>query len=875
MDPKTRAGTNTSSEFEESFRALTGHDAYPWQKRLYRDWFMAGRVPSAISLPTGTGKTSTMALWLLACGSGAPLPRRLVWVVDRRVVVDQATREAENLLTSLDSPELTKVKRSFLDLSVAGEEGEAPIAVSTLRGEHEDNRDWSKDPSRHAIIVGTVDMVGSRLLFSGYGDGRWHRPFHAGLLAVDTLLVLDEAQLSPPFEALVREVEKLRQGTTAPLPAFHFLPISATLRSGAPFGLNPGDCDDAATLSKILRAPKRARWHGSLEASLPPEEFVQRIVQQALEPKDAGNRVVVYLDRVKDVPRVSRELEMHANSEVVVLTGTIRGHERDQLLSDPVFGRFLKRDDPGHGPAYLVSTSAGEVGIDLYSDHAICDLVAADRMIQRLGRVNRAGDGSATVDIVVRGAEESRARIGGKRGEAREARREALDNAVLETERYLRGLPGLSPAELEERPPPSAAFTPAPPYPPLRPWLLDAWSLTSEPHPDLPVDAWLRGTDSGAPDVYFAWREEVEILADPSLLDKEDVEAILGEYRLLPREILRNDAEAARAYLLTMSKAKRTATSPVVVLSPSGEVEYRGPMARLLTEDGKAIRRDILLPYRTFLLPVRVGGLDARGMLDPEVAQPATDVSGATGVSGDRRRRGELVETEEGFEFRPIGENGPMLGVTREEVLRKAKAALGLPRLRTFPLKRRPEVDRRSELVYFKAQQDPGSQADPGEMLLEEHLERARAKAEAISQKLGLDPALSGPLVAASHSHDRGKARAIWQEYAGNADLARPLAKSARYRRAEVLGGYRHELGSVVEMKPGSEGLVLHLVAAHHGYGRPCFTDRMLDREHPQESRRQRDLLMRGFVSLQRQFGWWGLAYLESLVKAADGMASS
>ncbi len=874
MASEIHVGANTTSGFEVPFRALTGHEPYPWQKRLFVDWFMAGRIPSAISLPTGTGKTTIMALWLLARGSGSTLPRRLVWVVDRRVVVDQATQEAENLLKALVSPALDGTRRALLDLSVTGKEGAPPLSVSTLRGEHEDNREWSRDPSRPAIIVGTVDMVGSRLLFSGYGDGRWHRPFHAGLLAVDTLLVLDEAQLSAPFEALVREVERLQQDKS-PLPSFRFLPISATLRSGAPFRLSPGDREGATPLSKILRAPKRARWHGSRDAPLPPEEFVQRVVQQALGHKDDGGRVVVYLDRVKDVPRVARELEKHDNLDVVVLTGTVRGHERDQLMSDPVFGRFLQGSDPGQGPAYLVSTSAGEVGINLYSDHAICDLVAADRMIQRLGRVNRAGNGSATVDIVVRETEESRARIGGKRGEARAARREARDNAVLETERYLRSLPGLSPAEMEERPPPSAAFTPAPPYPPLRSWLLDAWSLTSEPHPDLPVDAWLRGTDAGIPDVYFAWREEVEVLADPSLLDKEDVETILGEYRLLPREILRSDAQVAQAHLLTMARAKRTAPSSVVVLSPTGEVQYRGPLGRLLTEDEKSIRRDILLPYRTILLPVRVGGLNDRGMLDPEVTQPATDVSGTIGAPGEKRGRGELVETEEGFEMRLSGGASLLQGATRQEVLHKAKAQLDLPRLRSFPLKRRTDADLGRELVYFKAQRDPGSQTDTGEMLLEVHLEVAGAKAETISRMLRLDTALAEQLVAAARSHDRGKARSIWQDYAGNADLSRPLAKSTHYRRGEFLGGYRHELGSVVEMNPGSNALARHLVAAHHGYGRPCFTDRMMDREHPKESRQQRELLMRGFVLLQREFGWWGLAYLESLVKAADGMASS
>ena len=45
----------------------------------------------------------------------------------------------------------------------------AGVTVSTLRGKFADNHAWNLDPSRPAIIVGTVDMIGSRMLFAGYG----------------------------------------------------------------------------------------------------------------------------------------------------------------------------------------------------------------------------------------------------------------------------------------------------------------------------------------------------------------------------------------------------------------------------------------------------------------------------------------------------------------------------------------------------------------------------------------------------------------------------------------------------------------------------------------------------------------------------------
>src|SRR5688500_7654049 len=82
-------------DLDTAFAALTGNPPFPWQRGLYENWFSQGKRPDACALPTGLGKTPVIAVWLIALANGKPVPRRLVYVVNRRTVVDQTTDEAE------------------------------------------------------------------------------------------------------------------------------------------------------------------------------------------------------------------------------------------------------------------------------------------------------------------------------------------------------------------------------------------------------------------------------------------------------------------------------------------------------------------------------------------------------------------------------------------------------------------------------------------------------------------------------------------------------------------------------------------------------------------------------------------------------------
>ncbi|HGG57064.1 MAG TPA: type I-U CRISPR-associated helicase/endonuclease Cas3, partial [Nannocystis exedens] len=347
--------------------AALGNPPFPWQARLLRH-FLAGKIPDALDLPTGLGKTSVMAIWLVARACGADLPRRLVYVVDRRAVVDQATSEAEGLRAWARNSEVNRA------LGLEGRE----LAVSTLRGQYVDNREWLLDPSAPAIVVGTVDMVGSRLLFEGYGSSRRMRPFFAGLLGQDTLLIIDESHLVPPFECMVRAAFSIGPLRIAGIesPPSRLLPLSATGDSYAkPFQL---DADDHAhaIVARRYNAPKSVyieRLRGDLAVALADRAWA--LASAGAEPR----RVLVFTDRRKDADRTRAALEKRIKAErgrgarptVVLFVGGRRVHERTLAMEELSASGFIAGSQRPDDHAFVIATAAGEVGVDLDADDLV------------------------------------------------------------------------------------------------------------------------------------------------------------------------------------------------------------------------------------------------------------------------------------------------------------------------------------------------------------------------------------------------------------------------------------------------------------------------------------------------------------------------
>lgn len=107
----------------------------------------------------------------------------------------------------------------------------------------------------------------------------------------------------------------------------------------------------------------------------------------------------------------------------------------------------------------------------------------------------------------------------------------------------------------------------------------------------------------------------------------------------------------------------------------------------------------------------------------------------------------------------------------------------------------------------------------------------------------------------------------------------RPYAKTRGGGNPRLLEGYAHEFGSLVaaeraDLRETTRDLILHLIAAHHGHGRPLIpSDGCEDAPRSALEATAGEAALR-FARLQKRFGPWGLAWREALLRAADQGAS-
>lgn len=921
-----------------------------WQQRLHDEHFAMGALPSAVSVPTGLGKTAVMAIWMVALAqqikSGqVSLPRRLVYVVDRRAVVDQATQFAEDLRKNLQENDAADELRTILGM---GEGGALPI--STLRGQFVDNRDWLADPSCPAIVVGTVDMIGSRLLFEGYGVSRKMRPYHAGLLGADTLVMLDEAHLVPPFEALLAEMTENaeRYGPQDEervklIPKFQLLPLSATGRrpTERPFTLEEKDFrnpDDAIVLERLL-AKKRLTFQElgdkKLEDALADQAW--GMVQKPQEQNDDENpkttlrpvRIIVYCYSREVAEKTEEVLKKKAKGTAAegrteLFVGARRVKERTDAEQRLKELGFLADRGELTAPAFLVATSAGEVGIDLDADHLLCDLVdqqehvvAWERMVQRFGRVNRRGGDGRQADIIVidKGEPKPKKQDAPTANEQRQVR---IYQSVKQLFDQLRGdgsaAIDVSPESLRLLNERAAndenlrqliadASSPAPLRPALNRPLLEAWSMTSLPeHTGRPeVEPWLRGWVDELPQTTVAWRKYLPVRKE-SVVTKTEIEEFFEAAPVHVSETL--DTESWRVFEWLKKRAVKLGKIP----DADKKLKANNVVAMLLGVDGKFFQyitlQDItgikdlssndkkrfqaLLFGKTLVMDARFGGWKD-GLLKDDSSEVVL-----TADDGSEWLPPILISTKDKKRTisAPVIHFRVLEGSEESDEATEEKKDDDWHESLRFDLERSAEGEATRWLSIQKWRDTSNTENDRAEgrpQALAEHQCWAAERAETIGKRLGMPDDYIAMLATAARLHDEGKRANNWQRaFHAERDAKKfkidgPLAKTRGPINQAVLGGYRHEFGSLPYAKDHTEfknlskelqDLALHLIAAHHGYARPLIATVGCEDAPPSTLEERASEVALRYARLQKRWGPWGLAWWEALLRAADVQAS-
>ena len=823
-------------DFARFFEICHDETPYLWQRRLADRVLADQRWPDALDLPTGSGKTSAIdvALYALALaaheGKFGIFPRRIVLMVDRRILVDQAWRHGRRLLERVDmEPELVPVRKALARLSPE------PVSSIRLRGACPTDPRWCRSPDQVQIIASTADQIGSRLLMRGYGVTPRMRSVEAGLVGQDTIFLLDEAHLAGPLLDTLASLERL-EPVRGIVPRRQVVQLSATpgmTAAAKPFQLEEEDRNDAA-LAPRLNAGKLLRWSDrKVERVLttidaPCVLMVANTVRTALE----------WFEKATKAQTAPSKRRIALERELFLVTGRMRPLDRQRTL-DAVESRI-----EGCEPTLVVATQCVEAGVDWDFDAMISECASWDALVQRMGRVNRRGKRDDAECIILRARRTFQEQDTGKRFCP------VYREHEIETANWLAHLSQVrcTPGSLPEAP--QGCVRPPASAPVLIPEYLDLWSQNRADGPAYDISVFLHGVQQNR-DIQVVWRDLDLDWDRPSLerllkaLPPSSLEAVSIPIRDLREWLGERPAIRLGAGVGILSVGDIGVGDTVVVPTDYGGIgrhgNFDGSAGRVPDVSSAAMRDHRDLRFRFHDAPSVREDESIEDQVKTWIAEDESRSILQDWTWIDLGRRWLFVselpveDDDDGptFRRRPVSLESHLNGVSART--RAVAERLGLP----------PGITK--DLVLAARLHDLGKLDDRFQRLC--------------GRKPGTVPL--------------GKSGLGW------------IARRRREAVSDYPKGERHEALSVELMirhglheTANDTELVEHLVASHHGWSRPFVRaaqgvarvhDRLFGFDFATElGHAEAERAPTRFRSVQERFGWLGLAWLEAVVQLSD-----
>lgn len=858
------------SDFELFFRAIHGHPPFPWQQALVDRLDRDDCWPDVLDLPTGTGKTAALdaAVFHLALRAETPgtAALRVAFVVDRRLVVDDAHVRACRIARALADPSQMPVLGRSVVESVAGRlqllagQDEPPLVVSRLRGGAPLEHDWTRTPTQPTILCSTVDQVGSRLLFRGYGVSDRMKPVHAGLLGEDSLVLLDEAHLSEPFRKTLNDVREIgKAGVTAVL-----LTATPGEPGKRPFVLSPLDRADPV-LRERLGATKRSALRKPIRRD-PVEVFAREARGMADRLRGNGMSspaVGVVVNRINLARGIFDKLRSEDRDfGVILMIGRSRDVTRDRLVKelDPFRTGAVSRGTAT--PLILVATQCLEVGVDIDLDGLVTQAASFDALRQRFGRLNRAGRPIVAEGVILVTSESLAKRnddpvYGDRIRKTWDALNAIAEDGYVDfgVEALDRRLQGANFAVADLAAHRAQAPTVMPAY-------FDLWAQTSPPPATDPdVGLFLHGAERMQADVSLTWRSDItkSDMADGS---GADLKAIMELVPPRTAEMIDVPIWAATAWLHGKSTAHVADLADVPARDESVDQEQTQAKKMAFRWAGADDPRTGLAgpadlrPGDVLVVPSDYGGCDEFGWA-PESCEPVADVADAAArpfyarryalriardiVQSDSRwtRVSEVITGSDGtvapddlLDVLPNDQGSESNAqVADNGTVRDIRGALERLRDAEIGKRIRGRIDHHPYASYdagtilvvahglrevnvdvlgqsATTEDDKSSYTSSRPVELRRHTEDVVAQVRMFTRTLRLPKNIVSDLSIAAVLHDVGKAAARFQTYLAGGDWWNrrdgcPLAKSGRHlgrgawERAGLPSGWRHEALSV------------------------------------------------------------------------------
>lgn len=666
---------SASKEFAEFYEEIHGFEPFPWQVDLVERVLTDCSWPELIDVPTGMGKTSLLDIavfisskTLSQSGSDRLVRRRIFFVVDRRIIVDEAYGCALRLSEALDkaysSRKDSALRRVAIGLAKLAPYAGNPLSISTqsqispppskvlqvtrMRGGVTWDAAWLDRPDLAALVIGTIDQIGSRIFFRGYGVSQRRASIDAALVGIDSLIFVDEAHLAGAMVSTLNDAHSRDTGGVG-LPRAEVVQLTATSSSqmASRYSIDIVAHENNETAWKRLNAAKCLSL-----VSTDKEKIVADMAGYALNLITPGHDAVLVVcntvDRARDVyATINKCLEgRECKVEVTLLIGRSRPSDRETLVSKIQerfgVGRQRKKDAT---PAILVATQTVEVGANLDFDGLVTESAPWDSLVQRLGRLNRLGKCSKEAQAFVA---HDGVKGGPVYGEARDKTWEFLNKCV----KNVGGNLPVSPLQCRELTPDvdSGVYAPRPVTPLLTIPVLDSWVRTGPvPYPDTPVAPYLHGLGRKFATVSIAWRDG---LLSPSNggaeaeLNSETINSYLEAVPIRTEELVEvplysavkwmrgesvfalSDLDEDPADLNDSDKVDTRSSSFGALVwrsQPDGIMREAKYSARLTGSwvwvDDKTVRAGDIL-----VVPVERGGLDEYGWA-PQSKTPVLDIS--------------------------------------------------------------------------------------------------------------------------------------------------------------------------------------------------------------------------------------------------------